>query len=163
MVQEHVAMCPGSFDPVTLGHLHVIERATRLFGRVIVSVAEDTEKEPLFSVEERVEMLREACADLDNVEVDSFAGLVVEHARKRGAVTLVKGLRAVSDFEAEFQMTLTNRRLARDIETTFVITDAEYAFLSSSVVNEVARLGGDVSAWVPQPVVQRLREKFGPA
>lgn len=156
-------MCPGSFDPVTLGHLHVIERATRLFGRVIVSVAEDTEKEPLFSVEERVEMLREACADLDNVEVDSFAGLVVEHARKRGAVTLVKGLRAVSDFEAEFQMTLTNRRLARDIETTFVITDAEYAFLSSSVVNEVARLGGDVSAWVPQPVVQRLREKFGPA
>jgi len=156
-------MCPGSFDPVTLGHLHVIERATKLFGRVIVSVAEQTEKEPLFSVQERVEMLREACADLDNVEVDCFRGLVVEHARQRGAVTLVKGLRAVSDFEAEFQMALANRRLAPDLEAVFIITDAEYAFLSSSVVNQVARLGGDVSAWVPQPVLRRLRQKFGPA
>ncbi|MFQ6098741.1 MAG: pantetheine-phosphate adenylyltransferase [Armatimonadota bacterium] len=154
-------MCPGSFDPVTYGHLHVIERATKIFGRVIVSVAVEAMKAPMFSVEERVEMLRESCAHLETVEVDFFEGMTVEHARRRGAIVLVKGLRAISDFEAEYQMALTNRRLAPEVQTVFMMTDAEWAFLSSSMVKEIARLGGDFSAWVPPPVVRRLRAKFG--
>jgi pantetheine-phosphate adenylyltransferase len=160
---EHVAMCPGSFDPVTNGHLHVIERATKLFGRVIVSVAVESSKRPLFSVEERVEMLRESCAHLPTVEVDSFEGMTIEHARRRGAIVLVKGLRAISDFEAEYQMALTNRRLGPEVQTVFMMTDAEWAFLSSSMVKEIARLGGDVSAWVPTSVLDRLHGKFGRA
>jgi pantetheine-phosphate adenylyltransferase len=157
---EHVAMCPGSFDPVTNGHLHVIERATKLFGRVIVSVAVESSKKTLFSVEERVEMLRESCADLPTVEVDFFEGMTIEHARSRGAIVLVKGLRAISDFEAEYQMALTNRRLGPEVQTVFMMTDAEWAFLSSSMVKEIARLGGDVSAWVPTRVLDRLHAKF---
>lgn len=159
---EHVALCPGSFDPVTLGHLHVIERASHLFGRMIVSIGRDTLKDPLFTVEERMAMLRESVADIDNVEVDEFSGLVVDHARRHGAHALVRGLRVVTDFDREFQMALMNRRLAPELETIFIMTDAEYAFLSASMVKEVARLGGDVSDLVPPPVLVRLREKFPP-
>ncbi len=161
-LREHVALCPGSFDPVTLGHLHVIERASNLFGRVIVSIGRDGLKDPLFSVAERQAMLEDSVADLDNVEVDTFSGLVAVHARHHGAHALVRGLRVVTDFDREFQMALMNRRLAPELETIFIMTDAEYAFLSSSMVKEVARLGGDVSDLVPRPVLERLREKFPP-
>jgi len=158
--QEHVAVCPGSFDPITEGHLDVIRRAAHLFGRVIVAVSADGGKQPLFSLEERVEMARQACADLANVEVDSFEGLVVEYARRRGAVALVKGLRAVSDFEREVQMALMNRRLAEEVHTIFLVTHPDYAFLSSSLAKEVFTLGGDITGLVPPVVAERLKKKM---
>jgi len=156
---EHIAVCPGSFDPVTEGHLDVIRRAAHLFGQVIVAVGADGGKQPLFSLEERMEMVRVACADLPNVEVDSFAGLVVEYARRRGAVALVKGLRAVSDFEREVQMALMNRKLADDIHTVFLVTHPDHAFLSSSLVKEVYALGGEVGDLVPEVVLEKLKHK----
>ena len=157
---EHLALCPGSFDPITNGHLDVIHRAARLFGRVIVAVGTDGEKDPLFPVPERVELAREACRDLPNVEVDSFSGLVVEYARRHGAVALVKGLRAVSDFEREVQLALMNRQLEENLHTVFLVTHVQYAFLSSSLVKEICRLGGAIDGLVPPLVAQRLREKL---
>ena len=156
---EHVAICPGSFDPITEGHMDVILRASQMFGRVFVAVTEDSEKEPMFSVAERVAMAREACQELSNVEVDSFSGLVVEYARQRGAVALVKGLRAVSDFEHEMQMALMNRQLAPELYTAFLVPHPDYAFLSSSLVKEVASRGGEVSQFVPDAVYKRLQDK----
>lgn len=161
MELEHVVVCPGTFDPITNGHLHIIERAAKLFGRLIVSVHSDTEKDALFTVEERVEMVRDACAHLPNVEVVSFSGLVVNHARRCGALALLKGLRAVSDFEAEFEMALANRQLEPDIQTVFMMAEAEHSFLRSSRVKELARLGADISVWVPPAVVKRVAEKMG--
>ena len=158
---QHIAVCPGSFDPLTMGHLDVITRAACLFGRVIVAAGEDAGKQHLFSLEERVTMAREACAHLPNVEVDSFSGLVVEYARKKGAVALVKGLRAISDFEHEVQMALMNRRLAEDLHTIFLVTHPDYAFLSSSLVKDIFRLGGAIEDLVPPGVPERLREKLG--
>lgn len=131
-----------------------------IFGRVLVSVHVDTAKSALFTPEERIEMLRDVCAHLPNVEVISFTGLVVDHARRRGALALVKGLRAVSDFETEFEMALTNRLLEPDIQTVFLLSDAEHTFLRSSRVKELARLGADISHFVPPPVVERVRAKF---
>ncbi|MGD8237288.1 MAG: pantetheine-phosphate adenylyltransferase [Armatimonadota bacterium] len=163
MELEHVVVCPGTFDPITNGHLHIIRRAAKLFGRVIVSVHSDTDKDAMFTTEERVEMVREACAHLPNVEVVCFSGLVVAHARGCGALALVKGLRAVSDFEAEFEMSLTNRQLEPDIQTVFMMTDAEHAFLRSTRVKELARLGADVSPFVPPAVVKRLEAKVAAA
>lgn len=157
---EHIAICPGSFDPLTAGHLDVIRRAAHLFGRVIVAIGADGGKQPLFSLEERVAMARLACADLPNVEVDSFRGLVVEYARQQGAVALVKGLRAVSDFEREVQMALMNRKLADELHTVFLVTHPDYAFLSSSLVKEVYSMGGDVSDLVPPAVLEQLRRKL---
>ena len=157
---QHIAICPGSFDPITAGHLDIVSRAACLFGRVIVAVGEDAGKAQLFSVEERVAMARAACAHLPNVEVDSFGGLVVEYARHRGAVALVKGLRAISDFEREVQMALMNRRLADDIYTVFLVTHPDYAFLSSSLVKDVFRLGGDIEDLVPPGVAEKLRAKL---
>lgn len=156
---EHIALCPGSFDPITEGHLDIIRRASKMFAKVIVAVSAEAGKQPLFSVGERVEMATEACHSISNTEVDSFSGLVVEYARKRGAVALVKGLRAVSDFEREVQMALMNRRLAPEVYTVFLVTHPDYAFLSSSLVKEIASLGGDVEALVPASVLRRLRSK----
>ncbi len=158
---QHVAVCPGSFDPITEGHLDVIRRAAKLFGWVIVAVGADGGKQPLFSLEERVEMARVACAQLRNVEVDSFRGLVVEYARRRGAVALIKGLRAISDFEREVQMALVNRKLADDVHTVFLVTHSDYAFLSSSLVKEIFNLGGDISDLVPGVVLEGLKSKGG--
>jgi pantetheine-phosphate adenylyltransferase len=158
---EHIAVCPGSFDPITEGHLDVIRRAACLFGRVIVAVGADGGKQPLFSPEERVGMARLVCAQLANVEVDSFQGLVVEYARRRGAVALVKGLRAISDFEREVQMALMNRKLAEDVHTVFLVTHPDYAFLSSSLVKEIFALGGDITGLVPAIVLERMQEKSG--
>lgn len=157
---EHIAVCPGSFDPITEGHLDVIRRAACLFGRVIVAVAEEADKQHLFSVEERVEMARLACQGLAKVEVDSFTGLVVEYARQEGAVALVKGLRAVSDFEHEMQMALMNRNLAEGVHTIFLVTHSNYAFLSSSLVKEICRLGGDIDDLVPPVVAQQLHDRL---
>lgn len=156
-----IALCPGSFDPVTYAHLDIVQRASRLFDRVHVAVLENPNKNPLFSLEERLEMLKEATKDWPTVEQGVFSGLVVEYARQVGASAIVRGLRAVSDFEYEFQMAAMNRHLAEDVETVFVMTSSEYAFVSSSLIKEVVRYGGDVSRWVPPNVKERLVERLG--
>jgi len=151
-----IAVYPGSFDPFTLGHLDILERATGIFDKVIVSVLENPNKSPLFSVEERIEMIRESVAENGNVEVDSFDGLTVDYAKKVGAGSLVRGLRATSDFESEFQMALFNRKLAPEVTTVFLMTSFANVFLSSSLIKEVARHGGNVDFAVPESVAKRL-------
>ena len=151
---------PGTFDPITNGHVDVIERATGLFDHVVVAIAHNMQKTPLFSVEERKEMIVRATRHLPNVEVDSFGGLLVDYAKKRGAQAIIRGLRAVSDFEYEFQMALMNRRLAEDVVTVFLMPNEKYTYLNSSIVREVARCGGDVSAFVPAFVHSKLKERF---
>lgn len=154
------ALCPGTFDPVTNGHLDIIERAHRHFDRVVVGVLQNPAKEPLFSVEERVTMLKEVLADLPNVEVASFSGLLVEFARRVGAGVIVKGLRAMTDFDYELQMAQMNHRLT-GAETFFMTTSPEWSYLASSLVKDVARHGGQVEGLVPPVVVERLRERLG--
>ena len=153
------ALCPGTFDPVTNGHLDVVRRAATLLDRVVVAVVENPSKQPLFGAAERVEMLREALSDVAGVEVDSFAGLLVDYARDQGVGLIVKGLRAVSDFEYEIQMAQMNRHLS-EIETCFVATSPKWSYLSSSLVKEIARYNGDVSGLVPEHVVRKLKERF---
>ena len=155
------AIVPGSFDPVTNGHLDIIERAAKMFGRVTVAVVINSSKQPLFTLGERVEMLKEVCCHLPNVVIGSFEGLLVEYARQQGANVIVKGLRAVSDFEYELQMALMNRYQCPEVETAFMMTGAEYSYLSSSIVKEIARLGGSVEGLVPESVKERLRDKVG--
>ncbi|MDQ7843577.1 MAG: pantetheine-phosphate adenylyltransferase [Armatimonadota bacterium] len=155
-----VGIYPGSFDPVHLGHLDVIVRAARVFDRLIVAVARNSEKEGLFTPVERLEMLRSAVGDLRNVEVDAFDGLTVEYARARGAGVLVKGLRAVVDFEYELKQAAMNARLAPEIDTVFFMTSPPYYFVSSTLIREVGRLGGSVAGLVPEGVEERLRAKF---
>jgi pantetheine-phosphate adenylyltransferase len=152
-------VCPGSFDPVTNGHLDVIERASRLYDEVTVGVLVNVSKSGLFEVDDRIAMLREVTAELGNVTVDSFQGLLVDYCRERDIPVVVKGLRAVSDFDYELQMSQMNNRLT-GLETLFVATNPEYSFLSSSLVKEVAAWGGDVSGLVPEPVLRRLRERL---
>jgi pantetheine-phosphate adenylyltransferase len=152
-------VCPGSFDPVTNGHVDVIERASRLYDEVTVGVLMNAAKQGLFPVEERIDMLREVTADLGNVVVDSFHGLLVDYCREQGIPVVVKGLRAVSDFDYELQMSQMNNRLT-GLETLFVATNPEYSFLSSSLVKGVATWGGDVSGLVPEPVLHRLGRRL---
>ncbi|HLK55320.1 MAG TPA: pantetheine-phosphate adenylyltransferase [Chthonomonadaceae bacterium] len=154
------AIVPGSFDPVTNGHVDIIQRAAVIFERVIVVVARNASKTPLFTLDERLEMLQAVCAPYPNVEVDTFEGLLVAYAVERGATVIVKGLRAVSDFEYELQMASMNRRLANGVETMFLMTGAEYSYLSSNIVKEIARLGGAVEGLVPHDVEKRLRQKY---
>ena len=154
------ALYPGSFDPLTNGHVDVVERAARLFDSVIVAVAINSSKTPLFAIEERLEHLSAALRHCPNVRITTFDGLLVAFAQEMGATALIRGLRAVSDFEYEFQMALMNRRLAPDIETVFLMTDADKSFLSSSIVKEVARLGGEIHGLVPDVVEQALTERF---
>jgi pantetheine-phosphate adenylyltransferase len=158
--RERIAVCPGTFDPITYGHLDVIERVAGLFDRVIVSVAAQSGKQPLFTMEERVVLARTACEQWSNVDVDHFDGLVVEHARRHGACALVKGLRVVSDFEREMQMALMNRALAEEIPTMFLMSHADHAFLSSSLVKEVGAAGGDISRFVPEAVERALSARL---
>lgn len=155
-----IAVYPGSFDPVTYGHLDIIRRAAGLFDRVYVAVLINPSKHALFSVEERVEMLRETTKEIPNAVCEHFYGLAVEYARRKGAVAIVRGLRAVTDFEMEFKMAAMNSHLDPGIETLFMMTSSEYSFLSSSAIKEVASMGGDVSRWVPPYVKERLYEKF---
>ena len=157
------AIYPGSFDPVTNGHLDVIQRATKLFDRVIVAVAKSDSKTPLFTLEERVELVARAIEPLPNVETDSFDGLLVRYVESRSAQAVVRGLRAVSDFEFEFQLALMNRKLNDRFETIFMMPKDTYTFLSSRIVKEIARLGGDVSAFVPAHVQTALAGKLAPA
>jgi pantetheine-phosphate adenylyltransferase len=157
---ERVALYPGSFDPLTNGHLDVLFRARRLADRVIVAILENDSKKPLFSVEERVEMIREIVGADEGVSVRSFSGLLVDFAAQTGATLLVRGLRAISDYEYELQMALMNRRLAPAIETVFLMAKEEYSYVSSRLVKEVARLGADVSGLVPEPVRHRLEERL---
>jgi pantetheine-phosphate adenylyltransferase len=154
------ALCPGTFDPVTNGHLDIVRRAARLFDHLVVAVVENPSKEPLFSVQERMEMLSEATSDLGNVEVEAFTGLLVAYARDRGADTIVKGLRALTDFEYEIQMAQMNHRLA-EVETCFVASTPKWSYLSSSLIKEVARYGGNVEGMVPDNVLVRLKERLG--
>lgn len=157
---ERVAIYPGSFDPLTNGHLDVIQRAARLFDRVIVAVANNGSKNALFSAEERVEFLTKACVDIENVEIDYFQGLLYEEVRKRGAVAIIRGLRAVSDFEWEFQMALMNRELDSKCETLFLMPSPKFSFVSSTMIKEIACLDGKVSAFVPDFVATELRRKL---
>jgi pantetheine-phosphate adenylyltransferase len=155
-----IAIYPGSFDPPTNGHVDVIARAARFTGTLIVAVLNNTSKQPLFPVEDRVSMLRELTSKISNVEVDSFSGLLVEYAAQRSADAIIRGIRALSDYEAELQMALLNRRLRPETETFFLMASEEFSFLSSRMIKEIITLGGDVSTFVPAPVVRRLREKF---
>ena len=157
------AIYPGSFDPLTNGHLDVIQRATKLFDRVIVAVAKSESKAPLFTLEERVEMVRQTVSNLPTVEADAFDGLLVKYVEDRSAQAVVRGLRAVSDFEFEFQLALMNRKLNERIETIFMMPKDTYTFLSSRIVKEIARLGGDVSSFVPAHVQTALLSKLGVA
>ncbi|MBC8136909.1 MAG: pantetheine-phosphate adenylyltransferase [Fibrella sp.] len=157
---SNTAIYPGSFDPATNGHADVIARASRLFDRVIIAVGRNSQKQPLFSVEERVALLQETCQNMTNVTAEPFDGMLVDFARRNGAKVIIKGLRAVSDFEYEFQMALANRHLAPDIETLFLMTSAHHLYLSSSIVKEIARLNGDLAALVPDTVAVALRAKF---
>lgn len=154
-----VAICPGSFDPVTYGHLDIIGRASLIFDKVIVAVSRNPIKDPLFSIQERIEMLKGVTTPYANVEVDSFDGLTVDYAIQRKAKSIVRGLRVISDFENEFRMALTNQKLACHIETVFLMTKAEFSFISSSTVKEVASFGGSVRSLVPPLVEERLKDK----
>ncbi len=151
---------PGSFDPLTNGHLDVIQRAASLFDRVIVAVAQNEGKQPLFTLEERREHVTEVTRELSNVEADIFEGLLVDYAVRRGACAVVRGLRAVSDFEFEFQLALMNRKLNSSVETIFMMPRDTYTFLSSRLVKEIARLGGDVTPFVPPRICAALKEKL---
>ena len=156
----NTAIYPGTFDPVTNGHLDVLVRACRLFDRVIIAVAPSEEKAPLFTLEERLELIRVNLPHSLNAEASAFHDLLVDYARSVGAKTIVRGLRAVSDFELEFQMTQMNRRLARDLETIFLMPSQDYFFTSSRLIRQVARFSGDVADFVPANVAQALKRKF---
>ena len=157
---ERVALYPGSFDPLTNGHLDILSRARRLADRVIVAILENDEKVPLFSVAERIGMIRDAVGEDPAVSVRSFSGLLVDIAKQEKATLIVRGLRAISDYEYELQMALMNRRLAPSVETVFLMAKEEYSYVSSRLVKEAARLRGDVTGLVPEPVRQRLLKKF---
>lgn len=156
-----IAVYPGSFDPVTKGHLDIIERASKIFDKVIVAVMYNQSKKPLFSPDERVELLRLTTGYLENVEVDKHTGLLIDYLKEKNIRVLVKGLRAISDFEAEFQMASVNQRLCSEIETVFIMTRTEYMYLSSSIVKEVASLKGDISAFVTEDVKKAILNKLG--
>ena len=154
------AVYPGSFDPITNGHLDVIKRGTKVFDKVIVAVGDNPAKKALFTKDERVEMIREVTKAFRNVEVDGFDGLVVDYVHKRKANVILRGIRTISDFEYEYQMALTNRTFAQDIETVFVMAHEEYSFVSSRFIKEAASMGGDVSSFLPKEVEKRLKAKF---
>jgi pantetheine-phosphate adenylyltransferase len=154
------AIYPGTFDPITHGHADIVRRASRLFGHIVVAVAESPKKEPSFPLEERVRLARAALADLINVEVMGFDVLLARFARERGATVILRGLRAISDFEHEFQLAAMNRQLAPEVETMFLTPAEEYSFVSSSLVREIARLGGDVSNFVSPAVARALAERY---
>ncbi|MDG5788311.1 pantetheine-phosphate adenylyltransferase [Evansella sp. AB-P1] len=155
-----IAVCPGSFDPVTLGHLDIITRGSKVFDKVIVSVLHNRNKQPLFTIEERIELLKQTTKEIPNVEVDHFNGLLIDYVKKKKANAIIKGLRAVSDFEYELQMASINRKLDEDVETFFMMTNNNYSYLSSSIVKELAKYHASVNDLVPEIVEEALRKKY---
>jgi pantetheine-phosphate adenylyltransferase len=158
--KPRIAIYPGTFDPITNGHLDLVRRALSMFDRLIVAVGHNLEKRPLFSIDERLAMARESLTEYQNITVEAFTGLTAEFAGKRDVVAIVRGLRAVSDFEFEFQMALMNRHLAPGIETVYLMPNEKYTYLSSTIIKDVARYGGDISRFVPAPVALVLKKKF---
>lgn len=154
-----IAIYPGSFDPITNGHLDILKRASGIFDKVIIAVAKNSEKHGFLTVDERIDLIKKSVVDIKNVEVDAFEGLTIEYARKCGAEVLIRGLRAVSDFEYEMQLSQTNSALASEIQTVFLITKPEYNFISSSTIKEILLNGGDISNFVPEPVFDYLKNK----
>ena len=155
-----IAICPGSFDPVTKGHVDILERSSKLFDKVIAVVLVNPSKTPTFTTEERVDLIKRVTAHIPNVEVDSYAGLVADYARIKNAHTLIKGLRAVTDFEYEFQQALINKKLNPELETLFMVTNQEYMYLSSTLVRQIAEFGGDIDMFVPEQIKDILKEKM---
>ncbi|MCI8360917.1 MAG: pantetheine-phosphate adenylyltransferase [Clostridiales bacterium] len=155
-----IAVCPGSFDPITVGHLDIIRRASQMFQKVVVVVMTNNSKTPSFSVEERMEMIRKTAADIPNVEVDAYGGLLADYTRKRGAKAIIKGLRAMSDFEYEFQMALTNKKLNPEAETVFLTTSSEYMYLSSSMVKLIGSMGGNIQEFVPAAIHEDIQRRL---
>jgi pantetheine-phosphate adenylyltransferase len=158
---KRIAIYPGSFDPVTNGHIDIVTRATGLFDKIIVTILHNPNKKALFTLEERLEMLRETMHDIPGVDFASFDGLLVDYAKQHGAQAILRGMRAVSDFEYEFQMALMNRKLNREVQTVFLMTGLRWIFTSSSIIKEAVRFGGDISDMVPPIVNQKIRAKFG--
>ncbi len=158
--QNRVAIYPGSFDPLTNGHMDVIQRALEIFDEVIVAILRNPVKTHLFSIEERLEMIQDSFNGNDALKVDAFDGLLVDYARKKHAVAIIRGMRAISDFENEFQMALMNRKLHKDVQSVFLMTGLRWIFTSSSIIKEAAQFGGDISDMVPEPVKLKLLEKF---
>jgi pantetheine-phosphate adenylyltransferase len=159
MTKKGLALYPGSFDPFTFGHLDILERACRLFDHIEVTIARNSEKRGFFDTDERKVLIEACTGHLDNVSVRIFEGLLVDHARREGAIALVRGLRQVSDFDYEFRMAFANRRLAPDVETVFLMTSEEHALISASIVREIHRFGGDISSFVPAPVLDAMRAR----
>lgn len=153
-------ICPGSFDPVTKGHMDIIERASKLFDKVVVAVLNNATKNPSFTIDERIELLKQTTSHLDNIEISTFDGLLVDFAKIKGASAVVKGLRAVTDFEYEFQMSMINKKLCPEVETIFLNTSQEYMYLSSSVVKQIAAAGGDISLFVPEEIRDKIVDRL---
>lgn len=160
-MNQKVAIYPGTFDPLTNGHLSIIKRALKIFDKLVLAILINPNKSPLFTLEERIDMLKEIFKDEVNIEIDSFNGLLVDYAVNKGANVVVRGLRALSDFEYEFQLALMNRKLNRDIESVFLMTDYKWFYISSTIIKEAARYGGDIKGLVPPIVNERLKQKFG--
>ena len=161
-MSERIAIYPGTFDPFTNGHLDITERAARIFDHIVVTIAKNTKKAPLFSLSQRIEFISDATRHISNIHIDSFDGLLVDFAEKRKAVAIIRGLRAISDFEFEFQMALMNRRLNNEISTVFLMPNEKYTYLNSTIIREVAEFGGNVEKLVTPLVAKKLKEKFTP-
>ena len=159
-MSKRIALYPGSFDPFTLGHLDIVERAARLFDEVIVTIAHNSRKAPLFNLEERIELISDATRHIQNVRCDHFEGLLVDFARASQSLAIIRGLRAVSDFEYEFQMALMNRRLQPEISTVFLMPNEKYSYINSTIVKEVAKYGGNIEKFVTRMVAEKLKEKY---
>jgi pantetheine-phosphate adenylyltransferase len=159
-MSQKCAIYPGSFDPITNGHLSIVDRALTIFDKLIIAILTNPQKEPLFSVKERIDMIKESLNGSPNVEVDTFGGLLVDYAIEKKANVILRGLRALSDFEYEFQMALMNRKLNREVQSLFLMTDYKWFYISSTIIKEAASLGGDISGLVPKIVEKRLKEKF---
>jgi pantetheine-phosphate adenylyltransferase len=158
---KHIAVYPGTFDPVTNGHIDLVERSLRIFGELIIAIAANPKKQPLFSLEERVDMFKAVTTHYKNIKIEGFDGLLVDYVKQKKAAAIVRGLRAISDFEYEMQMALMNRRFDNTIETVFMMPNETYSFITSTIVKEAAGYGGDVSTLVPPVVLERLKKKFG--
>jgi len=160
-MSEKRAIYPGTFDPITNGHLSIVRRGLKIFDKIIIAILTNPNKIPLFTIEERIEMIQEALKGMSNIEIDTYNGLLVDYAVEKGACVILRGLRALSDFEYEFQMALMNRKLNRDIQSVFLMTDYKWFYTSSTIIKEAASFGGDVSGLVPPIVNKKLKEKYG--